>query len=382
MAVITLSVDEIKYIGTLIPQLKSPISPLASSAAVNPVNTQRLVQLGVLNQAGQITANFLPTFQALSQARSFAGFGYIGSVIGYEAVNFFCPGRTISLGNRSNGIEISDPAPTEIVIESLAQRVGRSAFAIADLEMELSVVESLAFVAMIDLFRRVQLAQMLEQKVNVQISLDEIVAWIHRGGFSAPWLMGHFQIYLGQKIECSKEDIHKAVASLSEKGAVKLEGSHVRPEDDMRMLVSRFLVIDHLIDVKAGRVLPDGTVVNVNIEVVQAGLNDLLLWERVENSVFWKLISPDHLIGMVSGLISQAEALKPFDKLAKQETPQPAQGAKHCTNCGVVLAPDAKFCKGCGAALQRIESKSICQHCNNPIKEGAKFCNHCGKPLS
>ena len=380
MAVITLSVDEIKYIGTLIPQLKSPISPLASNTAVNPVNTQRLVQLGVLNQAGQITPNFLQTFQALSQARSYAGFGYIGNVIGFEAVNFFCPGRIISLGNRSNGIEISDPAPTEVVIESLAQRVGRSAFAIADLELELSVVESLAFVAMIDLFRRVQLAQMLDQKVNAQVSLDEIADWIHRGSFTSPWLMGHFQIYLGQKIDCSKEDIHKAVSSLSEKGAVKLEGTHVRTEDDVRMLVSRFLVIDHLIDVKAGRVLPDGTVINVNIEVVQAGLNDLLLWERVENSVFWKLISPDHLIGMVAGLISQAEALKPFDKLAAA-IPAQAPAGSHCTNCGAVIASNAKFCNGCGTPVSTQKQASVCTQCGNPLKEGAKFCNSCGAAL-
>jgi len=218
---------------------------------------------------------------------------------------------------------------------------------------------------------------MLDQKVNAQISLDEIVDWIHRGSFSAPWLMGHFQIYLGKKVDCSKEDIHNAVSSLSSKGAVTLEGNHVRVEEEMRMLTSRFLVIDHLIDIKAGRVLPDGSVINVNIEVVQAGLNDLLLWERIEDRVFWKLISPDHLIGLVSGLLSQAEALKPFDKLAAAK-PAQAPAGSHCTNCGAVVAPNAKFCNGCGTPVSTQKQASVCTQCGNPLKEGAKFCNSCG----
>ena len=380
MATVILTVDEIKYIGTLLPGVKSPISPFFTNAPVitQGINTQHLVQLGVLNQSGQIAGNFNQTFQALSQARSYAGFGYAGKVLGFEAVTFFGQGRAVSLTNRKNGLEINDPAPTQTVVEELAQRVGRSAFAFIDLELEFSVVESLALVAIIDLFRRIQLAQMLEQKVNPFITIDEIINWIERGSFFAPWLMGHFQIYLKKKPDFSKEDIRNAVSSLSNKGAVSQEGNQIFCGDEIRILVARFLVIDHLIDIQAGRVLPDGTVINVNMEVVQAGLNDLLLWERVEDSVFWKLISPDQLIALVSGLLFQAEALKPFDSLAAVAPAQAASGGSHCTNCGAAILPNAKFCKGCGTPVSTQQQGNVCPQCGNAFKEGAKFCNHCG----
>ncbi|MCL1830925.1 MAG: trypsin-like peptidase domain-containing protein [Oscillospiraceae bacterium] len=51
-----------------------------------------------------------------------------------------------------------------------------------------------------------------------------------------------------------------------------------------------------------------------------------------------------------------------------------------CPRCGVMLAPDAKFCDACGFSIQTIEviPSNQCPQCGAAIAPGAKFCNVCG----
>lgn len=45
-----------------------------------------------------------------------------------------------------------------------------------------------------------------------------------------------------------------------------------------------------------------------------------------------------------------------------------------CAQCGTALAPDARFCDGCGAKVMR-----ACANCGTANRLGAKFCKACGE---
>ena len=51
--------------------------------------------------------------------------------------------------------------------------------------------------------------------------------------------------------------------------------------------------------------------------------------------------------------------------------------------CGHINDEGAKFCKICGAKIEKLQQKTkkICPHCQAEIEEGAKFCAECGSPV-
>lgn len=50
-----------------------------------------------------------------------------------------------------------------------------------------------------------------------------------------------------------------------------------------------------------------------------------------------------------------------------------------CPNCQMANAPDARFCKGCGASLA---TSRRCSRCGDEAAADARFCDSCGEPLS
>ncbi|TXH11738.1 MAG: zinc-ribbon domain-containing protein, partial [Gammaproteobacteria bacterium] len=47
-----------------------------------------------------------------------------------------------------------------------------------------------------------------------------------------------------------------------------------------------------------------------------------------------------------------------------------------CTACGTPNEADARFCEGCGTALER-----VCGACGVTVSPTARFCKGCGAPL-
>ena len=49
-----------------------------------------------------------------------------------------------------------------------------------------------------------------------------------------------------------------------------------------------------------------------------------------------------------------------------------------CTNCKIENDNSNKFCKNCGAKLEKIK---ICKKCNTKLDDDAKFCSNCGEKV-
>jgi hypothetical protein len=142
---------------------------------------------------------------------------------------------------------------------------------------------------------------------------------------------------------------------LARKGLLAHEGKNYQSSAEADLLIGRLLLIDHAIKIQAGRLSDDASLVRVDIQAIQGGLNDLLLWEKGENAqVHWKSVSPDQLINIMLGLLANGEALKTFE--AKTPTAAPAattaSSHKFCPGCGKPITAGVKFCKGCGKALR------------------------------
>lgn len=63
-----------------------------------------------------------------------------------------------------------------------------------------------------------------------------------------------------------------------------------------------------------------------------------------------------------------------------QQASQEAVGNINCSNCGVELPENAKFCLSCGEKIQ-VQNGIRCAGCGEVTPEG-KFCLHCGAPMS
>lgn len=55
--------------------------------------------------------------------------------------------------------------------------------------------------------------------------------------------------------------------------------------------------------------------------------------------------------------------------------PSSKQEGRHCTACGALLAPNAKFCSECGSTVRR---EDVCPKCGVKLAPGTKFCPECG----
>jgi hypothetical protein len=72
--------------------------------------------------------------------------------------------------------------------------------------------------------------------------------------------------------------------------------------------------------------------------------------------------------------------------------PQPESASETsgaCAQCGASLRAGARFCKGCGAAVEKKEpradasgSTGLCPQCGHAAPAGIKFCQHCGSQLA
>jgi len=385
-----LSVDELNYLGTLLPGGKSSVSPFQSANMVSPqaVNIQRLMKLGALNQAGQVSPTTLPAMQVLAQARAYAGFGYVGAKTEFEAAIFFADKRAVGLVNSQAGLRIVDPAPVEAITGALELQIGRSNLSLIDLEATLSVAEALTLASVIDIARRNKFRLFLEQDQNERVNAENLSKWIDRGKYSAQWLTGHLQMYINQKIQFSTQDISHALVELTKNNLVRQDGQGYALGDELNLLINRFLTIDHLIKIQAGRVCADQSIISTEMEIVQGGLNNLLLWELVENNILWKSIAASDLIGMLSGLLTQEDALKSLEGAVSVGTGKASQDAQAaCPTCQVPMLANAKFCVSCGSKtepLKPAESSAgkFCINCGKPIPMGGKFCIGCGKQLS
>jgi len=84
-------------------------------------------------------------------------------------------------------------------------------------------------------------------------------------------------------------------------------------------------------------------------------------------------------LGNLVGAMNQQPQQAPAQATAPAAPPAAAP-ASHCTSCGGVYAPGAKFCPNCGSAVAA--ATAACSACGTLAEPGAKFCAACGGKLA
>ncbi len=104
----------------------------------------------------------------------------------------------------------------------------------------------------------------------------------------------------------------------------------------------------------------------------------LIRWNNVTATTASGRIGP----ATPEDLHSAFEELEAFSLRAPESQPESPKQAMPavppCTNCRASLAPGARFCSTCGAAV-RLEV--YCSKCGRKLAENAKFCPGCGTPV-
>jgi len=93
-------------------------------------------------------------------------------------------------------------------------------------------------------------------------------------------------------------------------------------------------------------------------------------------------------LGMGLGMIGQVG--QAFSQMTNNTLGQPSPqapsasqspGTIACPRCRHENTPDARFCSGCGSAVQAAVAKKVCPNCRTENEEQARFCNQCGTSL-
>ncbi|MBU7042008.1 MAG: SPFH domain-containing protein [Theionarchaea archaeon] len=64
---------------------------------------------------------------------------------------------------------------------------------------------------------------------------------------------------------------------------------------------------------------------------------------------------------------------------ATQMMTGPGAALVQCSNCGMQVPRNAKFCPNCGTAMETVSAGMKCSKCGSDVPAGSKFCPNCGE---
>jgi hypothetical protein len=311
---VALTRDQLHYLARYVAGVPSAASPFHGAPPPESLPQPALDDLvarGLLGPEG-VEPRLLRVLERLHQAEAFAGFALRGDVLESEAVTFFAAADSVALVHVAGGLRVVSPAPTAAMAERLDELLGSGRRRDVALDAALGLSECRVLAAAVDLLRRESLGSLLDAP-SAPVSEAAIAAWIARDAPPAQWLVGHIAPLLARRGGAFEpRSVPALVAQLAGRGLLVAGTSGLEPGEPLAPLVRRMALLDHVLELRAGRAPAGAASVAADLVVVRADSGTLLLWEaQPDGSLRWVTPSADEAKETMLRLLTRADALAP-----------------------------------------------------------------------
>lgn len=309
---VVLTRDQLHYLARYVggvPSAASPFHEVAPPESLPQPALDDLVARKLLGPEG-VEPGLLRVLGRLHQAEAFGGFSLGGDGIESEGVCFFAGADSVALVHVAGGLRVLSPAPTADLARLLDARLGSGPGRDVALDAALGVSESRVLAAALDLLRRQSLADLVDAP-GEPVTDAAIAAWIAREAPSAQWLVGHLSPLLARRGgSFEPRSVPALVAQLAGRGLLVAGAKGLEPGAVLAPLVRRMALLDHVLDLRAGRTPAGAPPVTAEIVMLRADSGTILLWEaQPDGSLRWVTPSADEAKETALRLLTRADAL-------------------------------------------------------------------------
>jgi len=310
---VVLTRDQLHYLARYVVGSPSPASPFHDVTPPESLPQPALDDLVARRLLGPqgVEPTFFGVLDRLHRAEAFGGFALCGDALESETVTFFAGAESVAVVTVAAGLRVVAPAPTALQ-PRLDEVIGAGRRRDVALDEALGLSESRVLAAAVDLLRRESLGAFLDAGAAPVVD-GTIAAWIARESPSAQWLVGHIAPLLarhGGSFE--PRSVSALVAQLVGRGLLVAGAQGLEPGAALAPLVRRMALLDHVMELRAGRAPAGAHPTTADIVMVRADSGTILLWEaQPDGSLRWVTPSADEAKETATRLLTRADALAP-----------------------------------------------------------------------
>jgi hypothetical protein len=312
---------------------------------------QLLAKAGICDAAGKILPAVRPALDVLGTATGFTRMYLSGSVLPFECVVYFAPGKVpVSLLNQAGEMQIRVPAAAKQFVEMAAQTIGTSQYRSVPFNATLTPPEAIVLAGMIDIQRKATLKSVAGEQPPSAAICDLVSLWkiTSKKGENTQWLANVLLDLLSIDGIASEDPVVGAVESLVRKGYALKQGSSYRLAEAPLALAGRMLLFDTALVLTSGHLGAGGSLSIAGFTCLQAGVHDLLVIDAGTDSVAIQTTAASGVLDSIQAWLTDAQKLETLDAPAGSVS---SPSRRFCPQCGTAVGPDRKFCGGCGAKL-------------------------------
>jgi SH3-like domain-containing protein/DNA-binding transcriptional ArsR family regulator len=278
------------------------------AATVSKALRARLADAGAIDAHGA-RRELRPTLAALAAATATTSLRFVGTGVLVEYLVWVSRDHApvgLSAVGKPHCFRLQDPAPTDRVVEFIAALVGRSPLRRLDLNLDLSIADSLALAAIVDVQRRRTLSALGAGQAEVDEPVDVAqlkVALEQPPGFS---LVQGIRRVCAPSASCAPR-LEDSLASLLRRGLVDGDSSAVRLAGPCAELAERFAAMTNLVELANACDTGTDGVARLGFACLQAGVSDLMTIEWVERGIHIETVSADTVVGYIDRLLHRPD---------------------------------------------------------------------------
>ena len=348
---ITIPEDLLGALAQAVPGQKSPLSPLnIKDSKSTPNKMSQLKETGILDTMGQVKNEYRQMIDTLAKARTVTSLRYTAGSRFYELIVSFPDAKnqpTVSALHNNNQLIIETPAAIEEAFTVIDQSMGHSKLSSNNFFAKLTQEEAITLFALMDLARSSNLHALADGTPlkNAAFDLPAIINKVINAKETFQSLAYVIQDQLELSVPTSAPQVEEGLEKLVAKNLVNQKNSKYQLSEELSLVAGRLPIIDGYLTAETGKLTSDGKLIYGNFTALQAGVNDILYFEKHPEEIIVKSATGMQVAGLVAKFLNEPDTIKPPQNTTSTKT-QPSK--KFCRKCGNPVEPNTKFCENCG----------------------------------
>ncbi|MDP3058108.1 MAG: hypothetical protein Q8N36_01425 [bacterium] len=282
---------------------KTLISPLAMFANATPSHAG-LVAQGIISADGTIMPSALAVLKVLSEPDAYSRIKILGTNSAVDKITYFLKDSTCSVDAEADAFMVSFPAMSKEATFVMEEFSGSSRITNCSVNAKLSKLQSLVFLAIVDIIRSRALMLLAGEQSDLACTIEQILYGANRNS-------SYFSLARGLKdltspAEITLEAVTTALSGLIAKNLVSERDGKYLLVGDALELATNFLIPEYWFNITYGRMMPDNLLQKSECNVAFCGMHNLLYIELDGENVDIETISGSELIQIIANAMTSA----------------------------------------------------------------------------